>query len=290
MASSKQLRVLATNPKAYARFVTTGKLPQGTRPTSPLITLLESLGPRALWEIRGLRIDHRLGYTGHRTFEFGTQALRWLKPSDEVFGYFPAESWRDKRFHRQLTVEDLAECCARLPHSLIPRSAARRHTKPSPISSSSASVADGSALPTSTGVPPMHHDGKNAYFVEVAKAQHHEFLREHERLSNAGTTTTYDAARNRTIWQLAGETVAESEGPVGSGSRYWAVVKLEPHAHAVVVDQLSNNDSSSDDELVQFLSEEAGVPELTARILLNERERCLTEPLYEPVRDRVRGA
>lgn len=289
MARSKQLHILATNPRAYARFVTTGQMPQGTRPASPLITLLESLGPRALGEIRGLTVDHRLGYTGSRTFAFGTQALRWVKPSDEVFGPFPAESWRDKRFQRTLTVEDLAECCAKLPHALIPRGAARRAPRPSPPSSA-ASADDGRTPPPSPGFDPMQHAGKNAYLVEIAQDLHHAFLREHERLSNGGSTTTYDAARDRTLWQVAGETVAESEGAVGTGGRYWAVLHLEPQAHALVVDQLSNNDSSSDDELAQFLSEEAGLSALTARVLLVERDRCLTEPLYEPVRERARGA
>lgn len=289
MANSKQLRILATNPHAYARFVTTGQMPRGTRPESPLITLLESLGPRALGEIRGLTVDHRLGYTGSRTFAFGSQALRWAKPGDEVFGHFPAESWRDKRFSRRLTVEDLAECCAKFPHSMIPRNAARRPPQSPPLSSVSPED-DGHASTHSQGSVPMQNEGKQGYLVEVAQDLHQAFLREHERLSNAGSTTTYDAARDRTLWQVAGETVAESEGVVGTLGRYWAIVNLDPQAHALAVDQLSNNESSSDEELVDFLSTETGMSRLTAQILLAERARCLIEPQYEPALERVRCA
>lgn len=121
MATSKQLHLLATRPGAHARFVQTGQLPQGVAPKSPLIDLLRALSPRDLGAIRGLRVDASLGYGGSRQFQTAAQALRWLAPDDEVFGAFPAESWRLKNFSRKLTLADLARNCPELPAGLADR-------------------------------------------------------------------------------------------------------------------------------------------------------------------------
>lgn len=110
MVTPKQMKRLATNPADYMRFVTTGKLPEGVRPQSPLIDLLNQLGARERQHIVGLTIDSRLGYEGRRTFHTAEQAMHWLAPSTEVFGTFPAESWRNKRFSKRLYLEDLLEC------------------------------------------------------------------------------------------------------------------------------------------------------------------------------------
>lgn len=126
MATAKQLKRLAINPTDYIRFATTGKLPEGMRPSSPLISLLEGLGAANRMRIVGLVVDQRLGYSGSRRFANAEQAYRWIKPSDEVFGSFPAESWRIKRFDKQLTVADLASCGS-VPEALMtaPRSRPR---------------------------------------------------------------------------------------------------------------------------------------------------------------------
>lgn len=120
----RALRHALRHPAQFVRFQATGKLPRGTRPGSPLIDLLESLTPRERAGIHGLKVDARLGYAGSRFFHSAEQALRWLKPHDEMFESWPAESWRDKQFRKALTIDDLAACAARLPESLRARLAA----------------------------------------------------------------------------------------------------------------------------------------------------------------------
>ena len=121
MPSSKLLHRLATHPHEYARWQLTGRLPSGVKPDSPLIRLLRALPARDLLRIKGVVVDSRLGYTGSRRFANAAQAIQWLAPSDEVFGSFPAESWRDKRFARQLTLEELAASCSEFPEQLYER-------------------------------------------------------------------------------------------------------------------------------------------------------------------------
>lgn len=124
----KQLHRMATHPQEYVRYLQTGRLPQGVRPSSPLVTLLKALGPRELTGLIGVTVDSRLGYTGSRRFQTAAQALHWVAPSEEMFNGFPAESWRDKRFNRQLFLEDLLECCSKVPPGLLERN--RRLCRP----------------------------------------------------------------------------------------------------------------------------------------------------------------
>ena len=118
-ATPKQLRRLATNPQDLMRFQATGQLPRGTKPTGPLIELLNAIGGRDRCNIRGVVVDERLGYMGTRRFETAQQAFLWVRPSDEVFGSFPADSWRIKDFVRPLTLEDLQECCTTFPDGIL---------------------------------------------------------------------------------------------------------------------------------------------------------------------------
>lgn len=104
-----QMNKIARSPSAHAKFITTGKAPEPASPKSPLIDLLLSMTPRERSGIRGLIVDHRLGYTGQRTFESAAHALNWLKPSYQASSY-PSESWQDKRFTRKLTRADLLAC------------------------------------------------------------------------------------------------------------------------------------------------------------------------------------
>lgn len=121
------------------------------------------------------------------------------------------------------------------------------------------------------------------YLIEVDFARFQAHLRAHERSLNAGALTAFDATRNSTVWTVAGNVVGESAGPVGSGGAHWAVVGLTPRQHGLVVDQLSNNDVASDDELVEHFWREGGLCSADARATLLERPRCLREPLYEPL-------
>ena len=103
------------------RFQRNGQLPQGVKPTSPLITLLERIGGLDRTLIVGLTVDERLGYLGSRRFDSAEQALRWLKPAEEVFGAFHAESWRIKAFAKELFLEDLQACCHFVPEAIAQR-------------------------------------------------------------------------------------------------------------------------------------------------------------------------
>ena len=115
--NSTAIKHLLNNPAAMVKYQRTGQLPSGQRPQSPLITLLEAVGPRALGHIEGVTVDFRLGYDGSRTFANAAQALRWCKPGIEMFHSYPAESWRIKGFTKVLTIEDL-QACARIMDAL----------------------------------------------------------------------------------------------------------------------------------------------------------------------------
>ena len=121
MATARQLHRLATNPHDMMRFQRTGRLPEGVKPASPLITLLDRISPRDRVQIVGLRVDQRLGYSGSREFHTAAQALAWLRPAAEVFGTFYAECWRIKDFRSELYLDDLKSCCANFPEQLARR-------------------------------------------------------------------------------------------------------------------------------------------------------------------------
>ena len=121
MVSSAQLRRLATRPSEYVRFVTTGQLPRGVRPQSPLIDLLKQVSPHDRGHIQNLVIDTRLGYEGSRQFATAAHAMHWLAPAPEVFASFPAESCRNKRFQERLYLHDLVAAGARVPDGLLQR-------------------------------------------------------------------------------------------------------------------------------------------------------------------------
>lgn len=115
MSNSQKYRELARNPRAFMEYQRTGNLPQGVRPDSPLIRLIESIPPAKRGQYVGVVVSDKLGYTGRRVFHDAHQALNWLKPSAEVFGSFPAESHRLKHFSKTLTLADLSACCSRSP-------------------------------------------------------------------------------------------------------------------------------------------------------------------------------
>jgi hypothetical protein len=121
MASSKQIRRLATRPQDMMRFQLTGKLPQGVKPHSPLLDLLDRIPPRDRIELRGLTIDPRLGYAGSRIFANAEQAMRWLRPDDEMFEPWPAESWRIKMFSGPIQLATLLECAPQVPEPVVER-------------------------------------------------------------------------------------------------------------------------------------------------------------------------
>lgn len=128
--------------------------------------------------------------------------------------------------------------------------------------------------------------GAAHYLVEVSSAEHSAVVREHERSSNAGCLTSYDPANDRTRWHVGGKLVGVSEGILGSRKRYWAAVNLTPEQHAMAVDQVSNNDVSGDEEMIDHFFFEGRIPRADAMALLIERNRCLAQPFFEPLQDR----
>lgn len=144
MATSAQLKRLLTRPSDYARFQMTGRLPRGTRPTGALVDLLKSINPRDRIAMVGFKVDARTGYTGSRQFHNAEQALRWICPSDEVFDSFPAESWRIKNFKPRLSIDEVIDCCAKVPPDLArkyPALALQKRT-PAPVAPTVAASED----------------------------------------------------------------------------------------------------------------------------------------------------
>ena len=120
MASSAAIRRLATNPQAFMRWQTTGRLPRGEKPEGALISLLQALTPRDRMALRGVTVDRSLGYNGSRQFGSAEQALRWAAPDAEVFGTFPAKSWQVRTVVR-VTLDDLLANTANAPQGIRER-------------------------------------------------------------------------------------------------------------------------------------------------------------------------
>lgn len=114
---NRTIKHLLRNPLAMANFRATGKAPQFSTPSSPLITLLQSLYPRERTQITAVRVNELLGYQGGRQFHNAAQALTWLAPVNPGT-HIPSESWQNKRFQKVLTIDDLAQN-ARIPVSVI---------------------------------------------------------------------------------------------------------------------------------------------------------------------------
>lgn len=113
----RSLSLLMKRPSAMSRFLATGTLPSVAKPSSPLITLLESLSPRERSRIVGLKVGSALGYNGSRQFHTAHQALSWLTPAN--LSTMPAsQSWQDRRFTRRLTIGDL-QACANVPADIV---------------------------------------------------------------------------------------------------------------------------------------------------------------------------
>lgn len=110
---NRTIKHLLRNPLAMANFRATGKAPQFRTPSSPLITLLQSLHPRERSQITAVRVNDKLGYQGGRQFHNAAQALNWLLPANPGT-HIPSESWIIRAFQKQLTIDDLAQH-ARVP-------------------------------------------------------------------------------------------------------------------------------------------------------------------------------
>lgn len=102
----RAIRTMMRSPRAMMDFQATGKLPQVDVRSSPLITLIESINPRARVLITAVKLVPELGYKGGIRFQNLAQALNWLKPTASTTDYLH-ESCQLKTFTQQLTIDDL---------------------------------------------------------------------------------------------------------------------------------------------------------------------------------------
>lgn len=123
MVSSKQLHALMRDPAKLMRFQATGQVPRMVRPQSPLITLLSEVNASDRVRIVGLTVDGGLGYLQSRQFQTAEQALRWVRPDVEMEEResWPAESYRDKRFDKQLYLEDVLDRASSYANGIMAR-------------------------------------------------------------------------------------------------------------------------------------------------------------------------
>jgi hypothetical protein len=66
-------------------------------------------------------VDQRLGSNGSRRFWTAQNGLDWLRPVQEPFDSWPAESWQDKAITQRLYLDDLVACCDGFPANLLTR-------------------------------------------------------------------------------------------------------------------------------------------------------------------------
>lgn len=118
MNDQRRIQLMLRSPKALMDFACSERLPQVSTPSSPLITLIESVPVRLRSRITCVIIGPDLGYQGVHRFQSLAQALNWLKPSYTAASY-PSESWRLKRFTKHLSIGDLAPFC-KIPDCLLP--------------------------------------------------------------------------------------------------------------------------------------------------------------------------
>lgn len=100
---STEMRHLMRNPKAFMDFKLYGKTPEAVKPSSPLITYLESIPPRERVRITNVKLSPKLGYQSGAAFSNAQQLLQYLKPSAYIVGSWPAESCRIKSFTTRIT-------------------------------------------------------------------------------------------------------------------------------------------------------------------------------------------
>lgn len=118
MNAHRRIQLMLRSPKAMMEFACSGRLSQVNTPAGPLITLIESIPVRLRSRITCVIIGPDLGYQGMHRFQSLAQALNWLKPTYAAASY-PSESWRLKRFTKQLSIEDLTPFC-KIPDRLLP--------------------------------------------------------------------------------------------------------------------------------------------------------------------------
>lgn len=124
---------------------------------------------------------------------------------------------------------------------------------------------------------------KKPYLIDASYVEFQALLKRHESVANAGCLTEYDAAGDRTLWTVAGQLCAVTKGPLGARQGCWMVVHLTDSQRELAADQACNNDVSDDVEFTEFLFTEGRIELVDREAILLERNRCLTNPMYEPL-------
>ena len=119
---ARTVHYLARNPRALLNYQRTGKLPDMRVPTSPLITLIDTIPRRYHGLIRNVTIGPTLGYSRRWHHVTLAHALRWLRPdSPTPIDSVASERFRIKGYQKSLTIQDLAACCGYVPAILLDR-------------------------------------------------------------------------------------------------------------------------------------------------------------------------
>lgn len=107
--NNEQRKFLSRNAKAMLNYSMTGRLPQVSQQTSPLITYLESKQPRERMNMVGVRLHPSLGYNCVVQFPNAQLMLNYLKPPASVNGQCPAASYKLVSFRNVITDKIFAE-------------------------------------------------------------------------------------------------------------------------------------------------------------------------------------
>jgi len=95
-----------------------GQLQRIITPRSPLLICWKAWAlERDYDSVACVRLNPALEYHCGLQFHTCEQLLRWLKPEAQMLENesWPAESYRDKRFNRPLSADDLKQFCADYP-------------------------------------------------------------------------------------------------------------------------------------------------------------------------------
>ena len=106
MASKAQL---IRSKNAMMKYKATGNLPKGIKPSSPLITYLESLPPRKRVQMHGVKLNPSLGYNTSQIFPNAQMLLLYLKPQAEMTKTWPADNQMIHNFNQKITDEIFEE-------------------------------------------------------------------------------------------------------------------------------------------------------------------------------------
>lgn len=114
-----QLKVLAKYPHLIRALVMEkNQLPEVVEPSSPLITLLESIETADRGMIWRVKLSPSLGYNSELSFPTANALLKFLKPAQFIYGTWPAEDLRIKDFTQPVDICVLLSHCEKHPRVL----------------------------------------------------------------------------------------------------------------------------------------------------------------------------